>query len=258
MKFLQPGKPNLWSAWIVAAMALGVVGVVSAFVFVRWSTVGLVFLVTAGMAASVHASVVAAENPLDRATMELVVKWATSVGAVTVALSGYVAAVGLMTAPLLVVLAVTGLRILPTARRANVDRLVLDASSESLADTSDEELCLLWRRSAEALQAQENAVGRQLVLALRERCLDELERRSPQAFTAWMAATSRTDAESADYYLPSGRLDVRARAGRWVVLPIPPYWRTSQGRCTLDLWRPAGASAAGRRGWRSVWRGFCG
>jgi hypothetical protein len=193
---------------MAGAVVLGVVGVVSAFVFVRWSTVGLVFLVTAGMVASVHASVVAAENPLDRATMRLVVKWATSLGALAVALSGYIAAVGLMAAPLLVVLAVTGLLILPTARRANVDRLVLDTSSESLADRSDEELCSLWRRSADALQAQKDAAGAQSVLALRERCLDELERRSPQAFTAWMAATSRTDAEPADYYLPGGRPDL--------------------------------------------------
>ena len=208
MKFLQPGKPNLWSVWMVGAVVLGVVGVVSAFVFVRWSTVGLVFLVTAGMVASVHASVVAAENPLDRATMRLVVRWATSLGALAVALSGYIAAVGLMTAALLVLLTVTGLLILPTARRANVDRLVLDTSKESLADRSDEELCLLWRRSADALHAQEDAAGTQLILAVRERCLDELERRSPQAFTAWMAATSRTDAEPADYYLPGGRPDL--------------------------------------------------
>lgn len=57
-----------------------------------------------------------------------------------------------------------------------------------LSDLTDEQLCLEWRASYVALQGPVS--HRQLIRIVRERqgYLDELERRSPQGFTAWLAS----------------------------------------------------------------------
>jgi hypothetical protein len=51
---------------------------------------------------------------------------------------------------------------------------------------SDAELCFTWRRSFQALLDASTPAQRQAVVAVRQACLDELERRNPLALSAWL------------------------------------------------------------------------
>lgn len=59
---------------------------------------------------------------------------------------------------------------------------------------TDEDLCLAWESSSRALTRCEDAEARQELVRVRQACLDELERRRPDAVRAWVL--SGVDVES--------------------------------------------------------------
>jgi hypothetical protein len=60
-----------------------------------------------------------------------------------------------------------------------------------LESLDDEALCQAWRRSFLLLQAAATANGHMSIVRQRERFLDELSRRSPQGFAAWLTSGAR-------------------------------------------------------------------
>ncbi|GAB2656041.1 hypothetical protein [Kribbella swartbergensis] len=100
-----------WAAyqrgWRTAVVVLVVLGLVTAFVFVGWSTIVIAFLMGGTLVASVHLSVGLAQ---ERPTSELVrdvLRWATRAGLCVVATTGYATAIGTGTMWLLLLVAVT-------------------------------------------------------------------------------------------------------------------------------------------------------
>lgn len=57
-----------------------------------------------------------------------------------------------------------------------------------LAEMTDRDLCAMWRRSYGDLKRTPEADARLELVRLRAACLNEMERRHPQAFSAWLAS----------------------------------------------------------------------
>jgi hypothetical protein len=62
---------------------------------------------------------------------------------------------------------------------------------DQLRALADDELCLAWRRSFVRLKAARSTAERLLVVEQRQGYLDELQRRSPDAFASWIVAGAR-------------------------------------------------------------------
>ena len=60
-----------------------------------------------------------------------------------------------------------------------------------VSQLDDSALCLQWRSTFVALQASRSAAHRLRVVRQREAILDELQRRCPEGFDAWLAAGAR-------------------------------------------------------------------
>jgi hypothetical protein len=61
----------------------------------------------------------------------------------------------------------------------------------TLSVLSDEQLCLLWRHTFWKLHDEESVDERMATVALRQACLEELERRDPAALAAWLSSGAR-------------------------------------------------------------------
>ena len=61
----------------------------------------------------------------------------------------------------------------------------------SLAELDDDALCRLWRHTYWQLELQATEAGVLDLVALRQACLDELERRAPSAVHAWLSSGAR-------------------------------------------------------------------
>jgi hypothetical protein len=75
-----------------------------------------------------------------------------------------------------------------------------------------EELCWTWRRSYVCLQRCRTVAETSRVVAARQRCLDELERRNPDGLSAWLEAGARAASDPSRYLRPAGPTDVRDNA----------------------------------------------
>ena len=64
---------------------------------------------------------------------------------------------------------------------------------------SDQDLCLAWESSSRALRRCTSADERLEVVRVRQACLDELERRQPDAVRAWVLAGADPDSSPARY-----------------------------------------------------------
>jgi len=64
---------------------------------------------------------------------------------------------------------------------------------------SDHDLCLAWESSSRALRRCATTEARLDVVRVRQACLDELERRQPEAVRAWVLAGADPDASPARY-----------------------------------------------------------
>jgi hypothetical protein len=100
-----------WAAyqrgWRTAVVVLVALGLVTAFVFVGWSTIVIAFLMGGTLVASVHLSVGLAQERQASELVRDVLRWATRAGLCVVATTGYATAIGSGTLWLLVLVAVT-------------------------------------------------------------------------------------------------------------------------------------------------------
>jgi len=73
----------------------------------------------------------------------------------------------------------------------------------SLAELDDDALCRLWRYTYWQLDLQTTEAGVLELVALRQACLDELERRDPSALRAWLFSGARASG-GAERFWPHG------------------------------------------------------
>lgn len=64
---------------------------------------------------------------------------------------------------------------------------------------SDEDLCLAWESSGRALRRCRTSGARLTLVRVRQACLDELERRQPDAIRAWVLAAEDAETSPAPY-----------------------------------------------------------
>ncbi len=64
-------------------------------------------------------------------------------------------------------------------------------SKAVIATLSDQQLCCLWRHTFWDLRDEETLDERLATVAVRQACLEELERRDPSAFEAWLSSGAR-------------------------------------------------------------------
>ncbi|WP_433169186.1 hypothetical protein [Kribbella sp. CA-247076] len=191
--------------WKLASMCLGAIGVGAAVVFVPPATVLMIFLVVAGVVGSVHLSVALGVETLSRTLAAEVVKWAVRAGLATLAVCGYVASVGLSAFVLVLLVAAASP---PAVRRLSQQGFLGGASPATDVTTlSDEELCRLWQRSFSAVRDGQEGARLQSAIEERQRCLDELERRRPEAFARWLDAMPVAAGDPSRYYLAAAEPD---------------------------------------------------
>ncbi len=64
-------------------------------------------------------------------------------------------------------------------------------SLDWLSSLDDDSVCLVWRQSFLLLEAAQTLEDRMAVVRIRERCLDELQRRCPRGVETWLASGAR-------------------------------------------------------------------
>jgi hypothetical protein len=82
---------------------------------------------------------------------------------------------------------------------ASVPASLSDQPSVALDALTDEQLCRAWRASYAALQRQSSAARAVTAVAERQRYLDELERRNPDGFAAWLASGAQSPGSPMPY-----------------------------------------------------------
>jgi hypothetical protein len=88
-----------------------------------------------------------------------------------------------------------------------------EVSSRSVEDFNDRELFSLWRRTFWELKDQRAPTEVLRMVALRQSCLDELERRNPSALQAWLASGARASGGPERFWVArphSGNADAAA------------------------------------------------
>jgi hypothetical protein len=206
--------------WRAAVVLLATIGLAAAIVFVSLSTNLMAFLLAAVVAGAAAVQVgLARELPsadLIRSTPRLAVVG----GLLVLAICGFAAAVGLETLVLVGLIIMSSPPVVSRLRPAGRQPAepptpqlreeppplptprYLSAVARSLCELSDEELCLAWRRSFTRLQTSSTAEHRAAMADVRRAYLDELERRSPEAFAAWIDSGARAAGDPAKFFVP--------------------------------------------------------
>ncbi|MFI6831601.1 hypothetical protein ACIBG5_31175 [Kribbella sp. NPDC050241] len=205
--------------WRAAAGLLAAIGVIASLVFVSPATNLAALLISTMTVGAVYVSFGLARELPAAELIRAAPRWAGLGGLLVLAICGYAAAVGAETLVLLALLVATSppivVRIWPmpklarepeTGRYPEVESIdeativQLDVVQPTVRDLTDEELCLAWRRSFKQLQS---STGRELRLGVadvRRAYLDELERRQPEAFAAWLASGPRAAGDPARFF----------------------------------------------------------
>ena len=125
---------------------------------------------------------------------------ATRVAAGTIAVSGWMALLGDLVWPIAVIAGITS----PPAARfvrsllrsRSVARLAAGASlppdhrmSSAVEDLDDLQLCRVWHRSYFSLREARSVGQRCKIVALRQACMEEMERRDPDGLRSWLASS---------------------------------------------------------------------
>jgi hypothetical protein len=133
-------------------------------------------------------------------------------------IAGLLAALGGgLTAAVLILLAVAGLRAghrdrpglrdAPPAAPKPYDVLTsatLPAPSVAVADMATEDLCVAWRRSYFLLFITADDSAHQVVVQRRQDFLDEIERRDPRGFLRWLDSGAKAGSDPAPYLTARG------------------------------------------------------
>lgn len=208
--------------WRAAAAALAGVGVVTALVFVAPGPNLAAFLFAAFSAGAVWMSLaMSSARPSDE-VLRAALRWAALGGGLAVATLGYAVAVGGEVLLLLLLVAGTSppvvgwigwlqetpdteapsrvaappLTAVPELETAELEGTELD-SAAPLSEMTAAELCLAWRRSFTELKRSEHWSA---TIDVRRAYLDELERRFPEEFAAWMASGPRAASDPGRFF----------------------------------------------------------
>ena len=181
---------------VLAAPGILLAPLTSSFAVLLWLAV---------LAAGVAAVVAAAAAMLRRGSLERGLAGPAAVGAVVgLALVGWTGVAG--TVGGLLALAGAALVLLPgcgtaTRRRPTPARRGRRRASRDGfdPDLSTPELVLMWRVSYTQLENARSHRARCRVVARRQACLDELERRDPTGFRRWLAAGPRAAGDPSRY-----------------------------------------------------------
>ena len=210
-------------AWLVVATLLAVVGISAALVL---SPVALVYLVgLAGIATILLLLVMGTDGGRSRGdrTGRLITSGLTA-GTVAGALVGLASLLGASVFPLVLSLLVSSPHAVNAWSRWRRSRLTpsteqLVAMDDSLAYTSpglrsaqalseparltDEQLCRAWSVSFRALRDGSSGIQMMDAVAVRQRFLDEFERRNSRGLAAWLASGARAAGNPLPYLTES-------------------------------------------------------
>ncbi|TQJ12081.1 hypothetical protein [Kribbella jejuensis] len=226
--------------WRAAVGLLATIGVLTALVFISPATNLAAFLVAALTMGAVCLSIGLGRDLPNADLLRVVPRGAVLGGLCVLAVCGYAAAVGARTVALLLLVVgvsppvvdwlrsgrpprpVRPVRPAHPLRRSSLHRArrtvkkklpkapvlqqdlpmpkYLTAVVRSVCELSDEELCLAWRRSFTQLQRTAGADRRQAMIDVRRAYLDELERRHPDSFAAWLASNPRAAGDPAKFF----------------------------------------------------------
>ncbi|GAB3931323.1 hypothetical protein GCM10029976_035060 [Kribbella albertanoniae] len=204
--------------WRAAVGALAGIGVLAALVLVSPGPNLATFLLAAFMAGSIAISFgLSCEQPPAQ-VFRAAPRWAALAGVSTVASLGYGVAAGSEVLLLLLLVAGTSPPVAawlgwidPTPEtkakvKARPKRVVVEPAdvelpelkpADQLSELSASELCLAWRRSFTELQRPEHWSA---TIDVRRAYLDELERRYPEEFAAWMASGPRAASDPGRFF----------------------------------------------------------
>ncbi|WP_329000836.1 hypothetical protein OHA18_41200 [Kribbella sp. NBC_00709] len=204
------------TAWAASVSVLMAIGVASALVFIRMSGNVIVLAMVGAMYASIHFSVGLSQDQTPRSLLVPVLTWSLRAALAALAVCGYAAAVGPLVLLLLLVIAGTSPHALTYLSEPQVKSLepAVDVAPPVVSvvpvaqpvpptDFSElpvEELCLMWRHSFASLQRSPTDDVRLAVVSARDRVLDELERRDPQAFAEWLDSGPRAAGDPTRYF----------------------------------------------------------
>ena len=170
-------------AWVV----LGAAGVVGNLTLV------VSFVVAASMVGILGAALVVS-TPSGTPDWRQAVSWGVSTSAGVVAL-GCLASLDVGLALLLVVAALLSSPGVRRGRRHSLARL----PSGSVRDLRTSELCRAWQDSLVTLDRACSPGERSLVVARRQLYLDEIARREPDGFSAWMSSGAAADEDPGQF-----------------------------------------------------------
>jgi hypothetical protein len=179
------------AAAIAVGLGLGTIGVVA------MPTVALTGVGVGLLAGSVVNMLAPKTDPLGLVSTRGTARRAgLAVGAITLwgwlAVTGLVALLGPVSGPVILTLLLAAV----VLSRLRARRLESPSTGTRPAVTCQElstpELCLAWRHSDLALLELPNGSARCPVVRVRERLLDELERRDPDGFTHWLETDAQT------------------------------------------------------------------
>ena len=208
--------------WRTAVGVLAAIGVVAALVLVSPGPVLATFAFVAFLSAAISLSFgLSADCPPDE-VFRAAPRWAALGGGCAVATLGYGVAAGAEVLLLLLVVAGTappvaawlGWTSAPVADKpartrpgrdkpARAKPVALDVvlpelnSEDQLSQLSAAELCLAWRRSFTELRRLDHWSA---TIDVRRAYLDELERRDPEKFAAWLASGPRAASDPGRYF----------------------------------------------------------
>jgi hypothetical protein len=206
------------AVWTMLAAAVYVVGGLTVIQQIAWQATLAVFLPAALLAGSCTLSLEAVTT--ERLTLSRAVRIGTQVGLVVVVAVGLTRLLGGPGLALLV-----GVHLFSPATPGRIERF-LDRRAHSPrpapeqlpepswvppgddlgtvqldvpAYMSDEDLCLAWESSTLALRQCRSVEARAGIVSARQACIDELERRQPQALRQWLAAGGDPDTSPARF-----------------------------------------------------------
>jgi hypothetical protein len=221
--------------WRTAVGLLAALGLAAALVFIGVTTNLVSFLLAAFVAGSLCLSVGLARDLPSADLIHAVPRWAGRGGLIALAILGYAVAVGLGTLALLGLIVASSPWFVARLRPAEADEPVeraepvekkarsprpqakkrpatppidlpavpsyRSAVRQTLSELTDEELCLAWRRSFRQLQVATESERRLVMSDVRRAYLDELERRHPEEFAAWIGSGARAAGDPAKFFI---------------------------------------------------------
>jgi hypothetical protein len=209
--------------WWVMAVPLAAVGAAVAVVTVHVDELASAAFAAAVVGGGVSWGVATSRNSTVtlRSCLPAIARTAAAVGTILVSVVGLISLSGIAAVPLVLMMAVTAR---PVARWLHSwppiaqvlgqqgselgDPVVVTVTGSSLSPPpsweglSDDALCRGWRTSFVVLQHTSSVTGRLRIARMRQRYLDEIERRDPQGFAQWFSSGARAGSDPSKFLTP--------------------------------------------------------